>query len=337
METIKIDFQDFWEGFDKEKNYFIDTLRETYDVVISNKPDFMFYSVFPDVKKIKIDVSSKGDFIRKVSPKLYVFMKGIYSSIANRKMEINHPQGNFVKIFFDTEGVIPDMTKCDYAFSTYPKEIVNHKNYLRIPLHIICDYPIHNQIRIPFERNINFEQIKKEKTKFCNFIYSQDINKRNDFFKELSKYKSIDAPGRCMNNMEAISNEDPRSSRVSNDWVKTKLEFLKPYKFTIAFENVVRDGWTTEKLTHPFLVNSIPIYVGNEKVGKDFNTKSFINYHDFDSMKEFIEHIKKVDTNDDLWRKYLEQPIFKTKEQYDFDSHERIKNKLNEIIEKHIR
>ncbi len=324
-----------WGGFDPENNYFTDTLRETYNVEISDSPDFMFYSVFPDVKRVNINISSKGDLIRKVSPRLYVCMKKIYTYLLNKKGEINHPHGDFIKIFFATEGIIPDMTKCDYAFSTYLKEVVNHPNYFRIPLHIFCDYPFHNKIRLPYYRNINFEEIKKEKTKFCNFIYSQDIIARNYFFKELNKYKQIDAPGRCMNNMKSISNENPRASRVSDNWVKTKLDFIKPYKFTIAFENVIRDGWTTEKLTHPLLVNSIPIYVGNGKVGLDFNTESFINYHNFKNMKEFFQHIKKVDNDDNLWRKYLEQPIFKTKEQYEFDSHERIRDKLNEIIELH--
>lgn len=331
--TIKINFQDMWEGFDREKNYFTDTLRETYDVGISEQPDFMFYSVFPEVKRVNIDVSSKGDFIRKVSPRLYVLLKKLYSGLVNKKPGINHPQGDFVKIFFATEGVVPDITKCDYAFSTHIDKLINHPNDFRIPLHIICDYPFHKEMRLPFEREINFEQIKKEKTKFCNFIYSQDINTRNEFFKELNKYKKIDAPGRCMNNMPAISDGDPRSSRLSDGWAKNKLDFLRYYKFTIAFENVVRDGWTTEKLTHPLLVNSIPIYVGNEKVSKDFNTESFINYNDFKDMESFIQYIKKVDSDDDLWRQYLEQPIFKTKEQYEFDSHDRIKNKLNEIIE----
>ena len=139
-----------------------------------------------------------------------------------------------------------------------------------------------------------------------------------------------------MNNMGPISNDNPRSSRVSKDWVKTKMDFLKQYKFTIAFENEMQDGWTTEKLTHPLFVNSIPIYIGNKKVGRDFNTKSFINYHDFKCMKDFIEYIKKVDNDENLWRFHLEQPIFDSKEQFYFSTHERIKNKLYAIIEQYL-
>ena len=337
MKTIKINFQDFWEGFDKENNYFIDTLRETYKVIISDDPQFMFFSVFPNVKRIDLNVSSKGDFIRKISPKLYILSKKVYSFLLNKKRVINYPEGNFVKIFYASEGILPEMIKCDYAFVTTYNESSEDLNCFRIPPHIIFDYPLHKELALFSDRKIDFEKIKKDKTKFCNFIYSQDINCRNNFFKKLSKYKRIDSPGRCMNNMKAISMENSRSSRVSSDWVKTKLNFLKPYKFTIAFENTIRDGWTTEKLTHPLFVNSIPIYIGNKKVADDFNTKRFINYHDFKNMKEFIEHIKKVDTDDDLWKQYLEQPIFKTSNQTYFNSHKRIKDKLNEIIETNLK
>lgn len=335
MKTIKINFKDFAGGFDPEKNYFTDTLRENYDVVISDNPEYLFYSVYPDVSKGEStrDISGKGDMIRKVSPKLYVFARKVYTKLFNKDVEIKPPEGNFVKIFYATEGVIPKVDGWDWALSTHFEEEINHSNYIRFPITLIPDYPLSKETRLPFERNIDFEKIKKEKIKFCNFIYSQDINLRNDFFKKLSKYKYIDAPGRCMNNMSSMSDSNPRDSRRSKSWVKTKLDYIRPYKFTIAFENEIKDGWTTEKLTHPLLVNSIPIYVGNKKVDRDFNTESFINYHDFESMDEFIKHIIEVDNNDELYKKYLEQPFFKTKEQHYFNSHEGMINKLKKIIE----
>ena len=177
------------------------------------------------------------------------------------------------------------------------------------------------------------DKIKKDKTKFCNFLYSQEFSFRNKFFKELNKYKHIDAPGMCMNNMKSITLDSPRNSRGSDRWAIEKLKFLNQYKFTIACENTINHPYTTEKLVHPLLVNSIPIYMGNKNVGRDFNTESFINYSDFKGMKEFIEHIKKVDSDDELYRQYLEQPIFKTKEQYELSRKERIMDRLKGIIE----
>jgi hypothetical protein len=43
---IKIDFSDFWPGFDKTNNYFYNLLNEEFDVIISNNPDYLFFSVF---------------------------------------------------------------------------------------------------------------------------------------------------------------------------------------------------------------------------------------------------------------------------------------------------
>jgi len=114
-----------------------------------------------------------------------------------------------------------------------------------------------------------------------------------------------------MTNMPPISLGDPKKSRLSKNWFEEKLEFIKPYKFTIAFENQSNPGYITEKLTHPMLVNSIPIYFGHKDVDKDFNTKSFINYNDFKNMKDFIKHIIKVDNDDNLYEEYLKQPWYK--------------------------
>ena len=43
---IKINFVDFFRGFDKENNQFTNILRERYDVEISDSPKYIFYSTF---------------------------------------------------------------------------------------------------------------------------------------------------------------------------------------------------------------------------------------------------------------------------------------------------
>ena len=329
--TIKINFKYFWKNFNQKDNFLTNLLRKKYNVEISDKPDYLFYSVYPETFPRK-DLSKKGNFIRSISPELYIFLRKIYTKLNQNKNKVDVPEGDFVKILFAAEDTKPNMKECDWAFSSRTEEEVNHPKHMNLPVYIFCSHSLKN-FGIPnLRRKININKIKKEKTKFCNFLYSQEILKRNDFFKRLSKYKKIDSPGRCMNNIPQISNSSPRDSRVSPDWVKTKLDFIKKYKFTIAFENN-KNSYTTEKLTHPLLVNSIPIYFGNKNVGKDFNTKSFINYNDFKNMKEFIEHIIKVDQDDNLYKEYLKQPIYLTKETYEFNRIDRIEKRLKEIIE----
>jgi len=331
---IKVNFRNFWGSFNPENNFFTNLLRKNYNVVISENPEYMFYSVFPEAKETK-DLSKKGDFIKKISPGLYVFLRKMYSKInlIFKPNKVFAPEGNFVKIFCGAEHVKPDMKECDWAFSPHFEENVNHPRHMRIPAYMLSDYILRDFGAPILKRKINFKRIKKEKTRFCNFIYSQDVPERNDFFIKLNKYKRIDSPGRCMNNMPPIgSYADSKKSRLSVSWVKEKLNFIKPYKFTIAFENASKPGWVTEKLTQPLLVNSIPIYFGHPEVKRDFNTKSFLNYHDFKNIKEFIEQIIKVDNDDKLYKQYLEQPRYITKESYEFSKTDRIEQRLKEII-----
>ena len=96
--------------------------------------------------------------------------------------------------------------------------------------------------------------------------------------------------------------------------VKDKLPFIEDYKFTIAFENSSYPGYTTEKILHPMLMNSIAVYWGNPLVGKDFNTKSFVNVHDYKSIDDAIDRIIEIDKNETLYRQYLAEPYLKHNE-----------------------
>jgi alpha(1,3/1,4) fucosyltransferase len=329
---IKINFKYFGGGFNSNDNFFTNSLKKLYDVQISENPDYLFYGVYPEVKESK-DLSKKGDFIKKISPRAHIFLRKIYSRFksVSIKDKFPLPKGNYVKIFWGNEYVRPNMNQCDWAFSAYFEDEINNPRYMRLPI-VTNDFQLKNLGIPPIKKNINFKKIKKEKTRFCNFIYSQDVPARNNFFKELSKYKRVDAPGRCMTNMPPISSDSAKKSRASSNWVLDKLAFLKKYKFTIAFENFSRPGWVTEKLTHPMLVNSIPIYVGHKDVRRDFNTKSFINCNDFKNMKDFIEYIIKVDNDDMLYKEILKEPWYKDNKMPPEFYEERVLNRFKEIF-----
>ncbi|HIH52430.1 MAG TPA: hypothetical protein HA284_02745 [Nanoarchaeota archaeon] len=330
--TIKINFRNFGEVFNPEDNFFTNILRKKYNVKISKNPDYLFYSIYLERKKGK-NLYKYGESIKKISLWLYIWIRKLYSFLKGfERMNGEVPSGNFVKIFVGFEYTKPNMEECDWAFSSYPKERIDHPKHLEIPMYMTNDYQLKNFGVPPAKRIINMKKVKKEKTRFCNFIYSQEIPKRNDFFKELNKYKRVDAPGRCMNNMHSISHDTPKNSRISENWVLEKLNFIKKYKFTIAFENSSNSGWITEKLTHPFLVNSIPIYFGHKDVEKNFNSKSFLNFNDYKNMNEFIKRIIEVDQNDKLYEKYLREPVFKGGKIPEIAYEERILKRFKEIF-----
>ena len=80
------------------------------------------------------------------------------------------------------------------------------------------------------------------------------------------------------------------------------------------------------------IVNSIPIYWGNELIHKDFNTKSFINFYDFKDEDEMIEYIIYLDQNDNKYLEMLNNPWFIDNKIPDFNKKENIFKFFEKII-----
>lgn len=180
----------------------------------------------------------------------------------------NVPQGNYLRVGYFCENFLPDMSACDYGFGIPYAEEINHPRYCRIDFH-----------------GFNPEQLVKpagyadsvmaHHTHFCNFLYGNRVPYREEFFRELSRYKQVDAPGKSMRNMPPLSTDQEQ-----NIW-ESKRNFIRRYKFTIAFENYTYPGYFTEKLLDPMLAGSMPVYLGNPDIGRHFNTGSFVNGRDF--------------------------------------------------------
>jgi hypothetical protein len=156
-----------------------------------------------------------------------------------------------------------------------------------------------------------------EKTKFCCF-FSSYINRqtrhRGEFFQLLSRYKQVDAGGRAFNN---IGYEVPRDPQ-------TKLEFMRPYRFYIAFENESVAGYTTEKIAEAMRARCVPIYWGNPRVVEEFNPASFINANDFPSLEALAKRVEEVDRNQDLYLEYLRQPFLYENRPNEYFDHGRL-------------
>lgn len=274
LKTIKINFTDFWGGFDKTDNYFYNLLKQNFNIEISDNPDFLFYSVFGS----------------------------------------SHLSYKCVKIFFTGENIGPNYNNCDYSMC---HDYLDNGKHYRLPLYIL--YGGYYEL---VDKKVDDSLLNR---KFCNFIVSNGASLvRNNFFSKLCKYKMVDSGGRFMNNIGYA--------------VDDKLKFQSDYKFSIAFENDAyrpnRDGYTTEKILEPMKVNSIPIYWGNTLIHKDFNRKSFINYHDFKSENELVEYIIHLDNNDDEYMKVMREPWLNDNKVLESLKEENIKKFLYNIFTK---
>lgn len=183
------------------------------------------------------------------------------------------PKGNYTRIGYFCENIKPDLSICEWAFGVPRDEDVKQPNYKRIQWHGVDP-------RLLIKPAIgDLEKELASKTKFCNFLYSHKVPYREAFFTQLSKYKSVDAPGGSMNNMPGID------TLYTGDKWEVKRQFLSQYKFTIAFENDIFPGYQTEKLYDAMLAGSIPIYCGDPFVGDIFNPKSFLNAFEYLDQK----------------------------------------------------
>lgn len=279
--SIKINFVDFWPGFDKSNNYFYNLLLKEFNIEISNSPDYLFYSLFGN----------------------------------------EHLKYNCTKISYHGENVAPTFINssnvgdgCHYSFSFDYMD--DDRNY-RLPHYLLYDgyYDLSKSKSIePWMAN----------RKFCNFVASNpNSEKRNSFVQKLSKYKKVDCGGRWMNNIGFI--------------VGDKKEFQSQYKFSIAFENGAyrpeHNGYTTEKLPQCMQANTIGIYWGNPTIELEFNTESFINYHDFKTENDIIDYIIYLDQNNTEYLNKLNKPWFKNNEIPENNKIENISNFLYKIFE----
>ena len=222
------------------------------------------------------------------------------------------------RLFFTVENLRPDYHECDFSFSF---DLDNSEKHYRLPSYCFYGdpYPFYGDPeRLILPKNV--DQLIMEKKKFCCFMVTNPYNKtRNKFFKDLSKYKKVDSGGRFLNNIGYI--------------FCNKTDFIKDYKFMIAFENESYPGYTTEKIFEPMQVNTIPIYWGNPHIKQEFNIKSFINCHDFQNFNQVIEQIIRIDTDDDLYTRYLKAPFFTENKVPEAIRNETVLKKLISIID----
>ena len=218
----------------------------------------------------------------------------IYSDVGDRFRSFS-----CTRIYCTGENSRPNFAECDFAFSF---DGTDEKNF-RWPLSFTGE--LGEALQSIFDQRDHATDLLAAKKKFCNFIYrNPHCAQRNHFFRLLSKYKKIDAAGSLFRNTSGLV------GRSHPERWEQKLPFIRQYKFTIAFENESRPGYTTEKIIHALAAGSVPIYWGNPHIARIFNPAAFINCHDFSSFKEVVEKIIALDSDDNEYKQYLSASPF---------------------------
>ena len=216
-----------------------------------------------------------------------------------------------IKIFYTGENERPNNYHCNYAISF---DHVDNEQQYRLPLYVLYDHLNQKRGDVMNTKTLNrepFDLIKKFKDKFCSFVVKNGAcEKRNYFFQRLNEYKKVDSAGPLFNNVGYILERGENSG-------KAKMEFLNNYKFNLCFENSSYAGYATEKLYEAYMYGTVPIYWGSTTIDCDFNTKAFLNWHDYQDDDAFFKAIVEVDQSPELYEQmYMENLFHSWKEPY---------------------
>lgn len=204
----------------------------------------------------------------------------------------NYKQFPGIRILQSNENQCPDFNIIDYAIGMEYLQFGDR--YCRVP-NWIMNLTYEAAINDMMTKHLRAESIMKEKKGFCSFVYSNDnAQYRKNLFHKISIYKNVDAGGKVYNNI--------------GERVESKIDFERWHRFSMACENSMHIGYSTEKIVQSFAAGTVPIYWGDPEVGKIFNEKAFINVMRYENLDEVIDVIEKIDNDENLYFEMLSQP-----------------------------
>jgi alpha(1,3/1,4) fucosyltransferase len=269
-DTLKIYFVDFWNGFHANNNYFHNILKTKYNVIIDNTN--------PDI---------------------------LFYSMMGKK----HLDYNCKKICFSGESVSSPHhrieSKENYDLLLCHRPTNSNDKIYRLPLWVTLidwtgDPEANNEFR-PGMNMLTDRNICRTRSKFCNFTYKRPVSSRIKIFNRMCEYKQVESTGALLNN-------SPRVPGIHSS--KSKIDMLEQYKFAIASENTLIDGYVTEKIFQSLVAGCIPVYYGTEMVFNDFNSNCFVYVSNPDDMDDAMEEIVRIDSSIDAWREKVAHPVF---------------------------
>ncbi len=221
-----------------------------------------------------------------------------------------------IRIFVCGECVSPNFNISDYALAFDRMEFGDRYHWLPLIKLYTDAYSTLDSPRPPAD------EIIKQKSEFCAYVMSNTKNsasERIEIFDLLNDYKTVNSGGKWRNN--------------TGGPIKDKLAFQQVHKFAIAFENQSYPGYITEKFAEAAQSGAIPIYWGDPEIGNYFNTKAFINCHNYPSLEAAVEAVIEVDRAPSRYRAMLKEPWFVDGAEPDTLKDQTIRKFLNHIID----
>ena len=292
------------------------------DVVVSNDVNVVFTDMWDDFNpayNMFLLIMQDGAKLLNPKPQIRGFSPDTLPADKKANLLIFGPFGtkwtdsrwsDLPKAHFSGENTEPVLEPSVFLNMAYFHTENLDERYIRLPLWMLeidwfgCDLEkIKNPKPLPIDACL--KTVSNQRDRFCAFVVTNPCNPaRNAAFNWLSQYKKVDSAGRLYNNI----GDEIFAGRGGGGGELKKHEFLKKYKFCLAYENAASQGYTTEKLLHAKAAGCVPIYWGDPKVERDFDTKGFIDARKFTTAEQLIQAVKEVDENDELYQKMVNVP-----------------------------
>lgn len=169
-----------------------------------------------------------------------------------------------------------------------------------------------NNIYIPFmlwSPYINKERkyINNDRKYLLAYCNGNRINEREymfNLFVSKTNTNTCHSFGRCYGNYPQTI-----KPKIDGAWDSPNLiDTYKDYKFVIAMENTIVNGYITEKILNAFYSGSIPIYWGSSTINDFFNKNAFINVSDFNTFEDCVNYV--ITMSDEQIRQMQQEPIY---------------------------
>ncbi|NBD18390.1 MAG: hypothetical protein GVY04_20335 [Cyanobacteria bacterium] len=170
---------------------------------------------------------------------------------------------------------------------TYADKIINNKNIKFSTM--VYDSYLYHIFNYPATRNrlacmIANNRIRPgyQQTKEDFKQYGIDGETAREARRELARYSDVDIYGR-----EGWSPLLP-NYRGPIQPFDQKYVILSKYKFNLIIDTAILDTYISEKILDSFLIPTVPVYLGTQKVSDYIPLSCYISMSDFDSYKDLI-------------------------------------------------
>jgi hypothetical protein len=315
MKTIRITRQGFPNhGQHSWMSYFKFILSKKYNVIIdSENPDIIIHS---DLSYNAEQIDSytgrlPTNYTNKDKNKKFIYVSG---EVANFKGAVESAENQWA-----------------IGYNKF-----DHPRYLRQPSCAFDVWTLFDESRLTdsplnwLTEKRNFDLIRHRNKRFCSITQASNNEFRGLVFDKLNEYKEVTSSGPWRQNIDQ-SEELNKYQWMNSVYIgrndgltyREKINFFNKFKFNISIHYTNTDYILQEKIFHSYFSGAIPIFFGNQFILEEgFNPNSFINLHDYSNLDDFLELVKEIDNNEELWKKYIEEPIYLNNElpkYFDFD------------------